>query len=357
MTLPLRVALIGAGAIARSEHLPAWMKLPEFKVVAMADPSPVSLSAVPGEFDIRRRVADYRELIDDPDIDVVDICVPSALHAEVAIAALAAGKHVLCEKPMATSRPDAAAILDAWRASGKKLMIGQHMRFEPSVVQLRAYLQRNPPGDIYYTRGQWLRRRRLPARPGFTDRRLSGGGALYDLGVHMLDLAWWLTGCPRPSSISGQTFNRLARRRDLGSEWGTWEPTTIDVEDFAVGLVRFTNGSALSLEVSWLGFQPEEEFWRLQLYGSHAGISWPQCQLVGEDQLIPWNLQLAEAKGDKAHHQVIREFARSVLEDLPVPVPPEQSANIIAMLDALYASAASGREAPVEPFESGGDSG
>jgi predicted dehydrogenase len=174
MTLPLRVALLGTGAIARSQHLPAWSKLPEFKMVALADASPVSLAAVPSEFQIERRVSDYRELLDDPDIDVVDICVPSALHSEVVIAALQAGKHVLCEKPMATSRADAAAMLAAWRASGKKLMIAQHMRFEPSVIQLRTYLERNSPGDVYYSRGQWLRRRRLPARPGFTDKRLSG---------------------------------------------------------------------------------------------------------------------------------------------------------------------------------------
>ena len=351
MTLPLRVAMLGTGAIARSQHLPAWSKLPEFQVVALADASPVSLAAVPSEFQVERRVADYRELLDDPAIDVVDICVPSALHAEVAIAALQAGKHVLCEKPMATSRADAAAMLAAWRKSGKKLMIAQHMRFEPSVQQLRTYLEHNPPGEVYYTRAQWLRRRRLPARPGFTDKRLSGGGALYDLGVHLLDLAWWLVGCPAPTSVSGVTFNRLARRKDIGSEWGTWEPTTIDVEDFASGLVRFADGSAISLEVSWLGFQPEGEFWRLQMYGTRSGVTWPEGVIVGEDNLIPWDLKLAEAKGEKAHHHVIRQFARAVVDDTSVPVPPEQSANIIAMLDGLYASSASGREAAIEPFE------
>ena len=353
MTLPLRVALLGTGAIARSQHLPAWSKLPEFKMVALADASPVSLAAVPSEFQIERRVSDYRELLDDPDIDVVDICVPSALHSEVVIAALQAGKHVLCEKPMATSRADAAAMLAAWRASGKKLMIAQHMRFEPSVIQLRTYLEHNSPGDVYYSRGQWLRRRRLPARPGFTDKRLSGGGALYDLGVHLLDLAWWLIGCPRPMTVSGATFNRLARRRDIGSEWGTWEPTTIDVEDFATGLVKFEGGSAMNLEVSWLGFQPQDEFWRLQMYGTRSGVSWPEGVIVGEDNLIPWDLKLAEAKGEKAHHHVIRQFARSVADDTPVPVPPEQSANVIAMLDGLYASSASGREAVIEPFALG----
>ena len=353
MTLPLRVAVLGTGAIARSQHLPAWSKLAEFEIAALADASPVSLAAVPTEFQVERRVTDYRELLDDPAIDVVDICVPSALHAEVAIAALAAGKHVLCEKPLATSRADAAAILAAWRASGKKLMVAQHMRFEPSVLQLRSYLEHNPPGDVYYTRAQWLRRRRLPARPGFTDKRLSGGGALYDLGVHLLDLSWWLIGCPTPASVSGVTFDRLARRRDIGSEWGTWEPTTIDVEDFAAGMVRLAGGGAISLEVSWLGFQPEGEFWRLQMYGTRSGVTWPEGVIVGEDNLIPWDLKLAEAKGEKAHHQVIREFARAVVDDAPVPIPPEQSATIIAILDGLYASSASGREAAIEPFEPG----
>jgi predicted dehydrogenase len=147
------------------------------------------------------------------------------------------------------------------------------------------------------------------------------------------------------------TFNRLARRSDIGSEWGTWEPTTIDVEDFASGLVRFANGSAISLEVSWLGFQPEGEFWRLQMYGTRSGVTWPEGVIVGEDNLIPWDLKLAEAAGEKAHHHVIRQFARAIVEDKPVPIPPEQSANIIAMLDGLYASSASGRDAAIEPFE------
>ncbi|OYV71876.1 MAG: hypothetical protein B7Z74_06460, partial [Deltaproteobacteria bacterium 21-66-5] len=103
--------------------------------------------------------------------------------------------------------------------------------------------------------------------------------------------------------------------------------------------------------VSWLGFQPEDEFWRLQIYGTHGGVSWPDCQIVGEDQLIPWDLRLREAKGEKAHHQVVREFARAILADAPVPIPPEQSANVIAMLDALYTSSASGKEVEIEPFE------
>jgi len=346
----LRVALIGAGAIARDQHLPAWSKLSECDVVALADPSPMALAAAGETFGIARRVLDYRELLDDDAIDAVDICSPSALHAEMTIAALESGKHVLCEKPMATSRAQAAAVLAAWRAGDKKLMIAQHLRFDPNVLQLRAYLAQHSPGEIYYARGQWLRRRRLPARPGFTDRRLSGGGALFDLGVHLLDLAWWMIGCPRPTCVTGVTHNHLGRRGDLGGEWGEWDAARIDVEDFAAGLVRFEGGAALSLEVSWLAFQPEKEFWRLQMYGSRAGISWPEGLIVGEDQRIPWDTRLAEAMGEKAHYEVIHQFARSVLDGSPSPVPPSQSANIIAMLDGLYTSAASGHEEQVEPF-------
>jgi predicted dehydrogenase len=346
----LNVALIGAGAIAREQHLPAWAKIADAVVVAAADVWPAALAAVAGEFPLVRCVADYRQLLDDQSIDVVDVCVPSALHAEVSVAALSAGKHVLCQKPMATSRADAEAMLKAAQAAGKKLMIAQHMRFEPSVQQLRSYLAKHPPGEIYYARGQWLRRRRLPGRAGFTQKLLSGGGALYDLGVHLVDLAWWMMGCPQPTVATGVATNRLARRKGLGSEWGEWDPATIDVEDFAAGLIRFASGAALNLEVSWLALQPESEFYKLQLFGTEAGVIWPDQVIVGEDDQQPWDLKLGPIQGEKAHHQVIHEFARSVLDDTPVPIPPEQSATVIAMLESLYRSSDLGQEVAVEPI-------
>ena len=346
----LNVAVIGAGAISRSQHLVGWKQLADVRVAALAEVSADDLRRVADEFDVPRRETDYRRLLDDDSIDVFDVCVPSALHAEVTIAALQAGKHVLCEKPMATSRADAAAILAAYHASGKKLMIAQHMRFDPTVMELRTYLEDFDLGSVYFARAQWLRRRRLPARPGFTQRRLSGGGALYDIGVHVLDLTWWLLGCPRPLTASGGTFSHLARRGDLGSEWGTWDPAKIDVEDFAAGMIRFETGGLLSLEASWLGFQPERDFSRLQLFGTRGGAIWPDCRLFGETQGRPWNIQLGSAHGDRPHREAIRQFAHAILADLPPPIPPEQSANTIAMLECLYRSSERGSEQPVEGF-------
>ena len=347
----LRVGVIGAGMISRDQHLPAWAGHPGAKLVGVADVSEAALAYAGEQFDIERRVTDYRHLLDDPEIDVVDICAPSALHAEISVQALQAGKHVLCEKPMATSRAGAATILAAALASGKKLMIGQHMRFEPSVIALHNFLTETPMGRAYYARAQWLRRRRLPGKPAFADRRLSGGGALYDLGVHMLDLAWWLMGCPRPLTASGGVYDILAKSGQVGSEWGTWNHETIDVEDFSAGVLRFEGGGLLTLEASWLGFQPEDEFRCLQMYGEHLGFVWPENRIAGERDQKPWDVQLAEATGEKAHRAVVRAFADAVIEDREVPIPPEQSAMVVAMLEAIYVSAAHGHEEAVQDFD------
>lgn len=344
----LRVAVIGAGLIAQNEHLPAWQDCPGASVVAVADVSePVAVQAAE-KFGVPRHVLDYRELLDDPSIDVIDLCLPSALHAEAAIAALQAGKHVFCEKPLTTSRRDAARVLAAWRTSGKKLMVGQHLRFNAMVQSLRGFLGERGLGHVYFARAQWLRRRRLPGKAAFTDKKLSGGGALYDLGVHLLDLTWWMMGCPRPVAASGATFSHLARRGDLGSEWGEWNSAKIDVEDFAAGFIRFENGAVLSLEATWLAFTPEAEMWQVQWLGDRGGAVWPEGRICGETAGQPWDIQLAPPAGPKPHKAILHAFAQAVINDQPVPIPPRQSAQVIAMLDALYESAAGERETTVE---------
>ncbi|MCA9100505.1 MAG: Gfo/Idh/MocA family oxidoreductase, partial [Planctomycetales bacterium] len=303
--------------------------------------------------DIKRLVAEYRPLLDDPAIDVIDVCVPSALHEDVTVAALEAGKHVICEKPMATSRQGAARILAAHARADTKFTVVQNMRVQGGVKRLRAFLGPNGLGEVYYARAQWLRRRLMPARAGFLNKKLSGGGAMYDLGVHAVDLAWWMMGCPQPVAASGATFDHLAHRPGMGSEWGQWTADQVDVEDFGAGLIRFADGAVLTVEASWLGFQPAREIWRVQLYGTEAGALWPDNRVVGERDGRPWDVQLPHGLGaELGHAEVIANFARAIREDVPVAVPPHESANVIAMLDAVYRSSAAGSEQPVEPFPS-----
>jgi predicted dehydrogenase len=346
----IRVALAGAGAIGREQHLPGWRLAPEAEVEAIADPSEIALAAAAKLCPQARLVTDYRRILDDRNIDVVDICAPSALHAQMAIDALDAGKHVLCEKPMATSRADAAAVLSAADRSGKKYMVGHHLRFDPVVLQLRRYFRQYPLGQVYHARSQWLRRRRLPGRPGYTDRSLSGGGVLYDLGVHMFDLAWWLSGCPTPLTVSGAHYNHLARRKDLRGEWGAWDAATIDVEDFAAGFVRLAGGATMSLEVSWLGFQQPAETSGVEWFGTQSGAAWPAGVITSEQDGVPLDVRVPHRAAEKPHRELVRQFARAVIDDTPVPIPPHQCATAIAVLESLYVSAEQGAEQTVEAF-------
>ncbi len=348
----LRVGIIGTGSIATEEHIPGWLAVSDAEIVAIADSNELAQTAakklLAGDV---RAVSDYRQLLDDPGIDILDVCAPSALHAEISIAAMNAGKHVLCEKPMATSRDDAARVLAVRDKTGRHYMTALHMRVDPSVVALRHALESVPLGHVYYARAQWLRRRRLPGRKGFTTRALSGGGPSYDLGVHMFDLAWWMMQCPLPVRVSGTLSHRLARRTDLASEWGAWDPATIDVEDFAAGWIRFENGAVLVLETSWLLFDCVDERWQVQWYGDQAGAVWPENRIFGETDCRPWDIQVPRAKSH-AHVQrtLIERFAELVRGESSAVVPAEQSATAVAVLDGLYRSAISGCEVDIEAF-------
>jgi predicted dehydrogenase len=203
-------------------------------------------------------------------------------------------------------------------------------------------------GEVYYTRATWLRRRFVPVRPTFIERKLSGGGPGFDIGVHVLDLGYWFMGAPAPLSVVATTSSQLSKRPDLGGGWGDWERERFDVEDFAAGFVRFANGAVLVLEASWLLFQPEAELIRLQCFGSKGGLVWPDGIIVGETNRIPWDQRLHDKSGAPAHSEAIRQFAEAVRDGRPSPVPIAETLSVIRILEGLYQSAATKREVLLE---------
>ena len=339
MSTSLRVGVVGVGGIARDQHLPAWARLPQAELVAIADISAEALDEAGKHFAIPHRYRDWQELVDRDDIDVVDVCTPNRSHAPVALAALLSGKHVLCEKPLGTSSAEVLALQDAARSSGRVLMTAQSTRYKAVSRQLKALVDEGRLGDVYYARAQYLRRRWVPPRATFIESRLSGGGPVMDIGVHVLDLAYWFMGCPEPVSVSALVDSKLAHREDLGGGWGEWNRDRFDVEDFAAGFIRFANGAALTLETSWLGFQPERELIRLQCFGTQGGLVWPDGTLIGETTKVPWSLRVDEPSRDDAYFDEIRDFARAVQEGLPSPVPVEETLPVIRILEAMYESA------------------
>jgi predicted dehydrogenase len=340
----LQVGVIGIGGIARDQHIPAWLKVPFAEVVAIADVSEKALKQAGERFPTIRRLTDWHELLDSDGLDIVDICTPNRTHAPIALAALESGRHVLCEKPLATTAEEVRSLREASRRTGRLLMTAQHFRFKPSSRQIKALIDGGFLGEIYYTRAQFLRRRLLPPAATFIEHRLSGGGPVFDIGVHVLDLACWFLGSIEPVGVSALVDTRLAQRDDLGGQWGDWDRQRFDVEDFAAGFVRFANGTALTLETSWLAFQPERESMRLQCFGTRGGVLWPDGVLVGETNRAPWTLHLEATAPDHAYAEEILQFATAVRDGLPSPVTVEESLRVVRILEGFYQSARLGTE-------------
>lgn len=340
----LKVGAIGIGGIFRLAHLPGWLSSHEVELVAFCDPVRAAAEAIAKDYPGTRVYDSYHELLDDPSIDIVGIATPNLFHSEIAIAALRKGKHVFCEKPEAVSAVEAQRMADAAKESGRILMTMRNNRFSEEAKYLKRSSEAGKFGDLYAGRCGWIRRRGIPGRGGwFTTKELSGGGPLIDLGVHMLDLAMWIGGNPKPITVSGSTFNKFANRPDAN---GTVPSGTFDVEDMAIGFVRFDNGAALQFEFSWASnVEAEQKFveWR----GTEGGFALvnDKLKIFTEEDGILMDQQPGFAAATIPQHTAnIRHFIEVVLgRDEPVYVP-SQGVDMIKILSAIYESAASGRE-------------
>jgi len=349
----LKVGVIGVGGIART-HMPGWEASEHAEVVAGADISEAALERWGETHGIDRLVMDGKDLLSDPDIDIIDICTPNNYHAPFAIAALEAGKHVICEKPLAPT-PDAIRdMIVARNASGKMLMTAQHFRFMGSSRALKAEVDAGALGQIYHARSWLLRRAAAPTRPGFIMKKHSSGGPCIDIGVHILDLTLWLMGNPRPVAVTGVARAELAHQEGAFSIWGGAIPPEFDVEDFSAAFVRFENGATLILEVSWMlhhdtGDRASDmQMW---LYGTQGGCHWPKCELYESNNaaMQHYNRMLQITANDlEPHAQECVEFAQAVVDGAPSPVPAEQSLQVMAILDGVYRSQAAGGEVVIE---------
>jgi predicted dehydrogenase len=298
------------------------------------------------------------DMINDPDIDIIDICTPNMFHAPMAIAALDSGKHVICEKPLAPTPAEIRNMIAARDRSGKLLMTAQHFRFRGISQAVKAEVDSGVLGDIYHARSWMLRRSGLPVRPTFIYKSQSGGGPCIDIGVHILDLTLWLMGHPKPVAVSGVAKTALAYHKDSFSSWGrTPVPQDMDVEDFAAAFVRFDTGATLMIEMSWLlHHNTSGEASHVWLYGTEGGCEWPDAVFMSTNystrQLINRTLQLTQDSMEP-HALECVEFARAVAEEMPSPVPPEHSLYVQTILDGIYRSQASGKEVSVsvEPVD------
>ncbi|WP_168123167.1 Gfo/Idh/MocA family oxidoreductase [Paenibacillus sp. HB172176] len=352
MTQKLRVAAVGVGNIFQSLHAKPLMEHPEVELVAVCDTNLERAQAVAKEHGIATACADYKELLGRDDIDAFDICTPNLYHSLIAVDALNAGKHVFCEKPDAVSPEEAKRMADAAEKSGKLLMTMRNNRFMPSSKCLKQYIDEGSMGDIYTGRCGWVRRRGIPGKGGwFTTKELSGGGPLIDLGVHMIDLAVWLMGNPKPVTVTGATYTKFANNElsdSIHSSFGEkQEDGTFDVEDLATGFIRFDNGATLQLEFSWASNIGEEmKFVELRGTKSGAFIKNSELQIFSEaaGELVDIHPVLGKRGGYSAHGAHLDHFVDCVLHGAEPIIVPQHGVDMIKILSALYRSAETGRE-------------
>ena len=341
----LRVGIIGLG-IGRV-HIDGWRQHPHVDVVAIADSDAARLAQVGTSHGIEARYTDPLAMLAAEKLDVVSVCVPNKFHLPLTLAALQAGCHVLCEKPMALSAAEGRQMLDAAQAAGKRLMINFSYRFSAQSRALKAQVDAGFFGDFYFGRTVWHRRRGMPGFGGwFGQKALAGGGPLIDLGVHRLDLALWLMGYPKPTWVMGNTYDPIARAAAAASG------KAFDVEDLAAGFIRFDNGATLVLEASWAANIREAELMETRLLGTKAGLLQHNvgegydfdAHMFYEQGGAQFDLRLhpTGAAGLSAMH----DYAQAILTDTPHPAPGEEGLIVMEILDAIYESARTG--APVQ---------
>jgi predicted dehydrogenase len=348
-----RIGLIGAGMMG-ALHLQHFSRLPDVEMAAVADSNPVRLKEAQATYGIAAGYSNGVQLIAESDVDGVIISVPNRLHAPLAIAALRAGRHVLLEKPMATSAADAKAILDAEKASGRKLLIGHQMRWSWPYAAIKSQVETGQFGKIYYVKTGWFRRKGIPAWGSpYTSRAHMGGGAAVDIGVHMLDLAMHVIGGDhKPVSVFGTAYSKIGTQRmGLGS-WGERNMAgSFDVDDLAAAMIRLDDSTFINLEVSWAAFTDAEDNGPyLHLMGDAGGVSvrnsTGRWMIERFDSLVDVDLLPPEQRVDE-RTSIARHFVDCIQLDAAPLVSGWSGYINSAILEALYRSSETGREVTI----------
>jgi predicted dehydrogenase len=343
----LRCAVIGTGAIG-VELLNSLSQCQRATAVAISETNALRAKEASERFRIPRIYSDYRELLEQVDVDAVVIAVPNHLHGPIAIDALKARKHVLVEKPMAMNTKEASKIIDVASKLRRTLMVGQSQRLNRHMQMAKLVVQRGDLGDVYHARGFWLRRSGIP-RIGswYTQKKLSGGGVFNDLGSHVLDSCLHLLGEFEVASVFGQTHAKFGSRGLGETNWGRSElepAKPFDVEDYGMALLKMKSGRTVNIEVSWAGHQPPDGREQgIDLLGTQGGLSLFPARLHRNGASGYETVQLGGLKLPLPEDRV-QHFVNAVLEGKRPMVTMEESLKVQQVLDAIYSSAASGKE-------------
>ncbi len=350
----LRAGIIGLGV--GQAHAKGYLSSPDAELVAVCDSNEARLNEWAATWNVQRRYTDYTQMLQEGELDVVSICLPNSLHASSSIAALNAGVHVLCEKPMASSVVEADEMLAAATRNGKRLMVAYNFRYRPDSAWMQRMVVAGKLGTIYHADVSWRRETGIPGWGWFGSQQMSGGGALFDLGVHVLDLALWLMNFPGVRTVTGDT-RMLFGPRQLKTWHRNGVPSfdgSFDVEDGGTGFIRLDNGANIILNATWAEHQnPQEDAVRVELQGTDGTAILHirnyknddtlrfYTEIEGEPVTVVPSVRFGAPQG---HEGLIHDLMDSLRREVPPATDGRQGREAVAILEALYQSAANGHE-------------
>ena len=356
MEKKLRIGIIGCGGIANGKHMPSLKKIPEVEMVAFCDILPERAEEARAEYGTEDAAVytDYKELLKDETIDVVHVCTPNRSHSFISIDALEAGKHVMCEKPMAKTSAEAKAMCEAAKRTGKLLSIGYQNRQFSMNRYAKRVCDAGELGDIYFAKAFALRRRAVPTWGVFLNEYEQGGGPLIDIGTHALDLTLWMMNNYKPKMVVGNTFRKLAEQTETANAWGDWDPKEFTVEDSAFGYIVMENGAVVTLESSWALNIAKPFEARFLLCGDKGGLDTIDGirlnfvkhgrQVIETPDMKAGGVAFYDGDGDELPSVIdARVWIDACLGKGELCVYPEQACVVTQILEAIYESSKTGK--------------
>jgi predicted dehydrogenase len=348
----LRVALIGCGGISQL-HLAALKDFPDVEVVAGVDIDPARLTVMKEKWGVDRNYDNWKTMLKEVRPDAVSICTPNGVHAAPAIDAANAGCHVITEKPMAMNPKECQRMIDASKRAGKKLAVGFQYRFHPNTEYLTRARDAGTFGDVMFVKCQALRRRGIPNWGVFGQKQLQGGGPMIDIGVHVIEMAHYVMGSPRPVAASGNTWTYLGDKpSDVASMWPDWDYKTYTVEDVAIGQIRFENGALLHIEASFAA-HIEKDVWNFNLMGQKGGCNWDPPAVFTDragtmvNETPGW-INSGAADFPTMFKWKLRNWVDACLNGTPLRAPGEAGLAVQKILDGVYRAADAGKEVKID---------
>ncbi|HEY5562210.1 MAG TPA: Gfo/Idh/MocA family oxidoreductase [Clostridiaceae bacterium] len=351
----VRVGIIGCGGIANGKHLPSLAALKEVEMVAFCDIveekaiEAAKKYGAPGA----KVYTSYKELLRDETIEVVHVLTPNKEHSFITIDSLEAGKHVMCEKPMAKTYAEGKAMVEAAKRTGKKLTIGYQNRQRSDSAYLHQLCDRGDLGEIYYAKAHAIRRRAVPTWGVFLNEDEQGGGPLIDIGTHALDLTLWMMDNYKPKYVVGSVYRKLADTKNAANAWGPWDPKEYTVEDSAFAFITMENGATIMLESSWALNSLDVDEAKCTLCGTKAGADMKDgLRINGEDfsklyvkkpDLEAGGVAFYDGKSEDAGVTEARQWINAVINDTQPTVKPEEALVVTQILEAIYKSAKIGK--------------